>query len=368
MSTTPLRHALMGVGATIFPAHQRGLALETAELVAVSDIDENARERALRLEVPFYTDNLKMLEEVKPDVAVVIVPHNDHAELAIAALEAGCHVLIEKPIALHVKEADAIAAAAQKANRLVAVNFQHRFRPEVIAARQLIENGDLGHIQNIDMKDIWPRSKAYYDSGGWRATWVGEGGGVLMNQAPHNLDLIVHLLGLPKRVMAITRTILHSIEVEDTIQAVLEWDSGTIGSMYISTAGSGHPGRLEVLGTGGMLNIGSGSLDFQKFPQDLREYFTTTDQRFGGPRGEAQEVALDMSNGGDHKDVYQNFHAAILNGESVRATAEEGVKSLELANAMIFSSYLGEPVELPIDRAKYADLLSDLQTGHTKMP
>jgi predicted dehydrogenase len=308
-----------------------------------------------------------MLAEMKADVAVIITPHTFHAPLAIDALQAGCHVLIEKPIALHIAEVDAIAKAAAQANRLVAVNFQQRFRPEVRAARQLIHAGKLGIIQNFDMKAIWPRSQAYYASGGWRATWKGEGGGVLMNQAPHNLDLIIHLLGLPKRVMAWTRTLVHPIEVEDTVQAMLEWDNGALGSMHTSTAESGLKDRIEIIGTKGTLQIEQGKLTFHAFEQDLLEYFETTSERYRGPAMTEVPVTLDTTTTGHHRDVYQDLHDAIQQGKALMCDATEGGQSLELANAMIFSSHTQNAVELPLDRQAYAQLLSDLQAGRTTL-
>ena len=235
-------------------------------LVGATDVNPDlGKARADELGCPFFADVSELLESTKPDVAVILAPHPFHASLAITCLNAGVHVLVEKPIAVQVSEADAMIAAAQKAGRLLAVSFQQRFRPEIQAAKQLLESGKLGKIQHVDMLVNWFRSRVYFASGKWRATWQGEGGGVLMNQAPHNLDLLCHLIGLPKQLTAWTRTQLHPIEVEDTVQAMLEWESGCLGSLHISTAESGREERLEIAGTAGVMHIAQGKLKCESF-------------------------------------------------------------------------------------------------------
>ncbi|MEZ4675271.1 MAG: Gfo/Idh/MocA family oxidoreductase [Caldilineaceae bacterium] len=231
----PLRHAIIGLGAGIVSAHLPAIQ-ELDNVVVVGGADVNAatgQARADELDCPFYTDHRQLLAEVQPDITIILTPHPFHAAIAIDALNAGSHVLVEKPMAVQVAEADAMIAAAKQNNRLIAVNFQQRFRPEVEAARQLIENGQLGEIQRVTQVEPWLRTVAYYKSAGWRGTWKGEGGGVLMNQAPHSLDLLCHLAGMPKRVVAWNRTLRHSIEVEDTSMAMLEWENGALGSIFL---------------------------------------------------------------------------------------------------------------------------------------
>ena len=243
-----------------------------------------------------------MLGELKPDVAVVITPHYNHAEIAIACLQAGCNVLVEKPMALEVAEADAMIAAAQASGKLLAINFQHRQRPEVRAARRLIQEGRLGKLQRINMVTPWPRSAAYYGQASWRATWPGEGGGVLMNQAPHDLDLVCHLMGRPDAVVAWTRTTLHKIEVEDTATALLSWDSGATGYLHVSTAEAGPREEIEIVGTGGILKIGMGTLKFNEYDADVAEFLATTPQVWAKPNAHPVEIALEEGAGDDHAD------------------------------------------------------------------
>lgn len=362
--TRRLRHVIIGVGAGVLNMHRPALQQETVELVAVSDLNaELGQRRATELECSFYTDHRIMLAETRPDVAVILTPHPFHAPIAIDCLEAGCHVLVEKPMAVHVAEADAMIDAAAQADRLLAVNFQQRGRPEVQAARRLIQQGQLGVVQRVDMVETWTRTAAYFRQVPWRGTWSGEGGGVLMNQGVHNLDLLCYLMGPPSRVVAWTRTLLHPIETEDTVQAMLEWPGGALGSVHLTTAEAGQPQRLEVLGTKGCVSVQHGELTCQQFEADLREFLLQSPQPYSLPPSHVVPVELPPG-AGDHLSVYHNLHRAILSGTPLVADGVAGRMSLELANAMIYSSYMHREVELPVDRRVYAALLEDLKAHY----
>lgn len=357
----PLRHVIIGVGASVYGMHAPAFQLETTQVVGACDIDPaRGQPRADELGVPFYPDYAPMLSELQPDVAVIMTPHYCHAQIAIDCLNAGCHVLTEKPMALEVAEADAMVNAAQSAGRLLAVNFQHRQRPEVRAAIRLLAEGALGTPQRLESVMPWPRTAAYYRQGTWRATWWGEGGGVLMNQAPHDLDLVCHLLGAPARVTAWTRSRVHPIEVEDTAAALLEWENGALGFLYASTGEAGPRGNVNVMGTGGMMCIGVGTLAFDQFDTDAAQFLRETSEVWGSPKWHSVPVELEEGNG-DHPAVYRNFHAAILRGTPIGADGPEARKSLELANAIIYSSKTGRPVDLPLDRGEYGALLAELK-------
>jgi len=358
-----LSHVVIGAGAGIFKGHQKGLDLETTNLVAVSDLNmETGQKRANEAGCAFYLNHRAMIDEVKPDVAVIITPHPFHASIAIDCLEAGCHVLVEKPIAVQVAEADAMIEAASAADRLLAVNFQQRFRPEVVAIRKLIQTGQLGEIQHVNMTATWTRTARYFEFAGWRGTWKGEGGGVIMNQAPHNLDMLCHLVGQPSRVAAWTRTNLHKIETEDTVQAMLEWPNGAMGSLHISTAEAGTPWLLEITGTGGIIRWNHQGLHCQQFTPDVQTHILKGENPYGPPQLQPVDITLEEYQA-DHYAVYRNFHEAILNGTPVFADGVAARMSLELANAMIYSSYREEIVEMPLDRAKYSTLLDELIHG-----
>jgi predicted dehydrogenase len=360
---TKLRFAVIGVAASVFSMHSPAIKQPFVDLVGVCDIREApGQQRAAMLGVPLYADYRRMIGELKPDVAVIITPHYNHAEIAIDCLRAGCHVLVEKPMALEVAEADAMIEAARKAGKLLAVNFQHRQRPEVRAARRLIQEGRLGKLQRLNMITPWPRSAAYYGQAAWRAPWHGEGGGGLMNQAPHGRDLGCHLMGRPDTVVGWTRTILHKVEVEDTATALLGWDSGATGYLHVSTAEAGPREAIEIVGTGGILKIGMGTLEFQEYDHDVAEFLLTTPEIWGKPTAHPVEVPLEEGKG-DHPAVYRNLYAAITQAAALGADGESARMSLELANAIILSSKTRSEVRLPLDRAQYHELLSRLKAG-----
>jgi predicted dehydrogenase len=358
-----LRQVVVGVGAGIFSLHRTALAASSeAELVGVADINTQlGQQRADELGVPFYQQHQAMLADLRPDVTSIITPHPYHAPIAIDALNAGSHVLVEKPIAVHVGEADAMIAAADANDRLLAVNFQQRFRPEVMAVHKLLHEGGLGQIRRVTVIEPWIRTAVYFRNAGWRGTWRGEGGGVLMNQAPHGLDLICYLMGLPNRVSAWTRTVHHEIETEDTVTAMLEWESGAMGTIYMSTAEAGER-RMEIAGTAGTLRLGERDIVYERFEPDLVEHIAHNQNPFGRPGQVTATLPIEESDGpSGHTAVYHNLYDAILNGAPLRCDGRQGRQSLELANAMIYSSQTNATVEMPLDREGYETLLKKLQ-------
>lgn len=358
----PLRTVYVGAGAGIFTLHERSIDPAQFEIVGLADVSPHAQEKADAHGVPFYTDHKAMFADLKPDVVVIVTPHPFHAPIAIDAMEGGAHVLVEKPIAVHAGEADAMVETAARTGRVLAVNFQQRYRPEIRAAHEVVKSGRLGKLQYANMVVVWPRTRKYFATATWRGTWRGEGGGVLLNQAPHNLDLLCHLMGLPQRLVAWTRTTMHAIETEDTVQAMFEWPDGAVGSLHVSTAESGQPERLEILGTNGRLELTRGGITVEIFDEDLRTFFAETEEIYRGPSQQAVEVELPQSNG-DHADIYANLYAAITAGEPVMADGADARMSLELANGMILSSYRNAPVTFPLDRADYLALLTELRAG-----
>lgn len=358
-----LRHAIVGVGAGIFGGHRPALKLPTVEVVGVADVNKAlAEDRAEELGCPAFDDYRALLAETRPDVVVIMTPHPFHAEIAIAAFEAGCHVLTEKPMAVHVGDADAMIAAADRAQRLLAVNFQFRHRPEIVAARRLLDAGRLGKLQRADVLAVWTRADRYYSGSPWRGSWKGEGGGVLMNQAPHNLDTLCHLMGMPSRVVGWTRNQHHTIEAEDTAHAIVEWPDGALGTIHISTGETDVGDRIELLGTAGHLSIGMGRINLGSIEPDIRQQMHESENLYMTPTSQPVPVDLPDSRA-DHVAVYRDFHSAILHGTPPRSDGRQGRMSLELANAITYSSRRGVQVELPLDRAAYAELLAELRQG-----
>ena len=363
--TRRLRHAIIGVGAGIFNGHRPALALPAVDLVAVSDINTTTgRQRADELQCAFYEDYRQMLAETQPEVVVILAPPFLHASMTRESLLAGSHALVEKPMAIQVAEADEMIETARRCQRLLGIVFQQRWRPEIVAARRLLQEGLLGEIQRAELTAVWTRPTLYYRMAPWRATWRGEGGGIVTNQASHHLDLLCHLLGSPHRVLAWTRNLLHQVETQDTVQAMLEWPGGALGTLHISTAEADDPERLKIVGTRGSLELGPGKLHIQRLEIDLREYALTSQHPYARPERHPYAVSLDQGKG-DHVAVYRSFHAAILDGTPGYIDDVQGCRELELANALIYSSYRHCEVELPLDRQLYAALLKDLQEQHT---
>jgi predicted dehydrogenase len=360
----------------VFTEHLPALAFPTVEVVAVSDINvEKGKQRADQLHCAFYRDYHQMLAETQLDVAVIITPPTLHASMTVDCLEAGCHVLVEKPMAIQVAEADAMIEAATRNQRLLGVIFQHRFRPEIRTAHKLLQEGLLGNIQRVDLTAIWTRSHAYFAQAPWRGTWAGEGGGVLPTQGSHSLDALTYLAGMPVRMVAWTRRLLHDIQAEDTAHAMLEWENGALGSVHISsaeaeplkTAGTAAdaPERLKIVGTRGSLEIDRGALTVEVLDMDMREYAANSPTPFGSPASRRNPLILENGKG-SHSEIYQSFHNAILHDGSSYGDGVQGRMGLELANAMTYSSYKGCQVEFPLDRQGYSDLLNNLIQQNSK--
>jgi predicted dehydrogenase len=360
-----MRFGVIGVGANVFSMHAPAIRASGVELVGVADVNLAAAEqRAEELGCQFFGDHRELLSQTRPDAVAVLAPHPFHASIALDCLQAGVHVLVEKPIAVEVAEADRMIEAAARAGRLLAVNLQHRTRAEIRAARKLIDDGKLGDLQRIEMTAIWTRTASYYRLAGWRGTWRGEGGGVLMNQSPHTLDLVCHLAGQPTRVVAWNRTLFHQIETEDTSLAMFEWPNGALGSLLVSTAQAGEAERLEIAGTRGVLQLARGGLQFWQAESDLRDFLAHSPEPFGKPALRPVPVEIEqLAGSGEHRAIYANFVDAIERGTPLVADGAQGRLSLELANALIYSSATGEQVTLPLDRAAYSRLLDRLRTA-----
>jgi predicted dehydrogenase len=354
---------VIGVGANVFGMHSPALHSADVDVVGVSDVNVDAAERrAEEFGCPYFADHREMLSATRPDAAVIIAPHPFHPPLAIDCLEAGAHVLVEKPIAVEVAEADRMIDAAARAGRLLAVNLQHRTRADIRTARKIVQSGRLGQLQRVEMIAIWTRTAAYYAQAGWRGTWKGEGGGVLMNQSPHTLDVLCHLVGQPERVVAWNRTLFHAIQTEDTSLSMLEWSNGALGTLLVSTAQAGEAERLEIGGTRGTLQLTRGGLAFTEADTDLRTFLAQNPEPFAKPTLHPRDVTLE-SGSGDHSAIYANFIQAVQHGAPLVADATQGRLSLELANALIYSSHTGQQVSLPLDRAANSALLDDLRAG-----
>jgi predicted dehydrogenase len=361
-----LRYGVIGAG-VVAPLHLQAIAaLDDAELVGISALDrEHAVARGLEAGCRSFADHRELLA-LEPDVVVVCTPHPSHPALAIEALEAGAHVLVEKPLAVEVRDADAMIDVADRVDRLLGVCFQQRFRPVVAAARERIASGRLDELVRVSIVDPLYRPWSYYASAGWRGTWAGEGGGVLMNQASHTLDLLCHLAGPPATVWGVSRRRSQPMEAEDTATALLEYSNGAVGTVAVSTTEPGVQ-RIELVGDRGRIEIVGETIAFQRFEPPLPEHLKTATELFERPALVSEDVALPAGRG-DHLDVHQDFADAIRTGRAPRAPARDALWSLELANAIVLSTHAGEAVPLPVDRDAYAALLADLRSGRVRAP
>lgn len=365
MAGEKVRLGVIGVGGMGAGHCVNAKKLEEVQLTAVADIDAaRAKEIGEQYGVPYFERHRDMLAQDMVDAVVIATPHYFHPPIAIDAFEAGLHVLSEKPIGVSVSMAERMIEAAEKSGKVFAVMFQMRTEPAVRKARELVEAGELGEIKRTLLISPEFRSQAYYDSGGWRATWKGEGGGPLMNQGPHIMDMFTLLGGMPSRVTGWTKTLIHDIEVEDHAEATLEYPNGATGYVYISTC-EVRPGQLiEIVGDKGKLRYVDGEMHLYRNQPPVSEFNRTNTEPWGTPKVVEVELELPESESG-HGAVLRNFARAILYGEELISPGADGIKSLELANAIMLSSHKGEPVDIPVDRQEFDDLIDHLRSTST---
>ncbi|MEI6077614.1 MAG: Gfo/Idh/MocA family oxidoreductase [Verrucomicrobiota bacterium] len=334
------------------------------ELVAVCDAITAPLERFKPLKI--FADGEQLIRSGDVDAVLIATPHFQHTMLGIAALRAGVHVLVEKPISSHKADAERLIAEHKLHPKVVfAGMFQLRTEPRYLKIQKLI-NEDLGRLVRVNwINTDWYRTEAYYASGGWRATWQGEGGGVLLNQCLHNLDTLQWLCGMPARVRGFCQLgRFHQIEVEDNVTAYLEWANGATGAFISSTGEAPGTNRLEIVGTRGRLVLENNRLAFTRNEMDMLQFSQSAKQGFVKP--EVWNVDVPFTDAVlPHAVMVQNFVNAILDGEPLVAPGEHGIHSVELANAMLYSSLLGKTVELPMDGSAWEKELNRLIAGST---
>ena len=348
---TRVRMGIIGLG-NIGVVHARHLAtgfVPGADLTAIATSKGEAA-RSLFPAAAIYPDGASLLSSGKVDAVIIATPHWQHVRLGMAAFERGIHVLMEKPLAAHKADAERLLAChALHPELTFATMLQLRCEPRFQALRDLIL-ARLGPLVRVNwIITDWYRTHAYYRSSGWRATWKGEGGGVLINQCLHNLDMLQWLCGMPLRVRGFCQMgRFHPIEVEDQVTAYFEWANRATGSMVTSTGEAPGTNRLEIVGTqataileGRRLVCKRNEMDMQTFSQKAKTGFEkpetiTTETLF-------PEIA-DL-----HAQITANFVKAILEGQPLIAPANQGIHSLELANAITYSSLLDRTLELPLD-------------------
>lgn len=333
-----------------------------ASVEAVCDINPERLKRAGERypTVKLYNNMDSMLSSGEIDAVLIATPHYDHPPLAIKALQKGFHVLIEKPAGVYTKQVREMNLEAEKSGKVFGIMYNQRTNPMYQKVRELIQSGELGDLKRINWIIDWYRPQSYYDSGGWRATWAGEGGGVLLNQDPHQLDLWQWICGMPKRVRAFCSFgKYHTIEVEDEVTAYVEYENGATGVFITSTAMTPETNRLEVLGDRGKIVIENDSMAFYRLRVPERQFNREYTGGFGKPECWKCEIPIDPGFGGQHKEITQNFVDAIMKGKKLLAPGIEGIHGLQLSNAMHLSSWINDWVELPIDEDLFYEKLKE---------
>lgn len=323
------------------------------EITAVADLREDRREwfRTVYPEVPVFEEGHQMIDSGLCEAVMIEVPHYHHPEFAIYAMKHGLHVLSDKPAGVYTKQVKEMNEEAAKHPELVfAIMFNQRTNPLYIKMKELVSSGELGAIKRVNwIITDWYRTQIYYDSGAWRATWSGEGGGVLLNQCPHQMDLVTWICGLPSRVRAFCHVgKWHDIEVEDDVSAYWEYPNGATGVFVTSTGDAPGTNRFEVDLEKGKLVCEDDKLTLYRLSVNEREFCRTAKGGFDKPECTKEVIDIEGENP-QHKAVINAFAGKILGHGELIAPGYEGINGLMLSNALFLSSWLDKTIEIPFD-------------------
>lgn len=358
--------AVIGIGNMGF-AHATCIAkgeIKGMELTAVCDI---SKERTTDFAEKFggvktYEDYNSLFEDEIVDAVIIATPHPLHAQIAIKAFSKGLHVLLEKPADISVSKVKKLNEAAKESNKVFGIMFNQRTNPLFAKAREIVKSGKLGELKRtVWIVTNWYRTQSYYDSGEWRATWAGEGGGVLLNQAPHNLDLWQWICGMPESVTAYCEVAKHHIiEVEDDVTIFTRFKNGAVGTFITSTGEYPGTNRLEITGELGKLVLENGLLKWWQIKEcDGASKDTGALKKICNYIEIKQEGSESA-----HKGILQNFTNAVLFGEELIAPGEDGIYELTISNAAYLSSWNGNAkISIPFDCEQFDKKLFEL--AHT---
>ena len=359
------RIGIIGIGG-MGSNHARYIAageVPDAVLAAVADVRPERLEWAranLPSGVARFSSPEQLIGSGTVDGVLIATQHYDHPPVATKALGAGLHVLTEKPAGVYTKQVREMNEAAARSGRTFGIMFNQRTSPLYAQLRDLIQSGELGEIKRTNwIITTWYRPQSYFDAGGWRATWAGEGGGVLLNQDPHQLDLWQWLCGMPSRVRAFCYVgKWHDIEVEDDVTAFVEYPNGATGVFVTSTADAPGTNRLEITADRGKVVVEDGALAFWRLRVPERQFNREYKAGFGEPECWKVELPTPGPMPG-HAGITRDWVAAIRTGSPLLAPGAEGIRSLELSNAMYLSSWLDQWVRLPIDEELFHGMLQE---------
>ena len=366
-----VRFGIVGCG-NMGRGHAKNLVegkIENGILSAVCDTNPAKLEYITKThgkDIKTFSTAEEMFKSGECDVVIICTPHYSHPDLAILAMDCNLHCIVEKPAGVYTLQVEKMLERAESSDKILGIMFNQRTNPAFKKMRQMVLDGEIGEIKRTNwIITDWYRTQQYYDSGDWRATWKGEGGGVLYNQAPHQLDLFQWIVGMmPSKIHAFCHYgKWHDIEVEDDVTCYCEYPNGATGVFITTTADCPGTNRFEITGSKGKLVFENNKLYFTKLELSEREWCFATGSGFGTPKSESIEVEIDENNP-QHVGICNNIANAILGLEDVYAPAKDGINGVELANAMHLSSWLGKSVTLPIDgNLFYSELQKKISTS-----
>lgn len=351
-----VRIGVIGIG-NMGSSHAERIAngeIEGLRLEAVADLKESRRKWAgenLPGYVRIYENESRLMADSNLDAVLIAVPHYAHPAIAQTAFQKGLHVVCEKPAGVYTKQVREMNEEAKKHKELVfAMMFNQRTNPVYRKMHEMVSDGRYGEIKRVNwIITDWYRTQHYYNSGGWRATWDGEGGGVLLNQCPHNLDLLQWICGMPSSVQAFCHEgKWHQIEVEDDVTAYLEYPNGATGVFVTSTGDAPGTNRFEIDLERAKLVSENGELSIYELEESERDYCFRAVESFTKPQGHLIQIKPEET-GNQHNRILQAFTDAVRKGSQLIAGGEEGIRGLTLSNAMHLSSWLKRPVQIPFD-------------------
>ena len=344
------------------------------ELVAIADINSErlawAKEQNYSENITYFNTAEEMLDSGIINACIVSVPHYDHPKYAIECMKRGIHVMVEKPAGVYTKQVNEMNAEAEKHPEVIyGMMFNQRTNYVYRKLRELVQSGEYGEIRRTNwIITDWYRPQCYYDSGDWRATWSGEGGGVLLNQCPHQLDLWQWICGMPVKVEShLHFGKWHDIEVEDDVTTYVEYANGATG-VFITTTGEAHgTNRFEIQMDRAKFVVENNKLIMTEYEMTEQEFSKTNTQAFGTVNSTTCEVETDGENP-QHIGVLNAWANAILHGGKLVAEGKEGINGLTLSNAMHLSAFLGKEVEIPFDEELYyEELMKRVATSKRKV-
>ena len=368
-----VRLGILGIG-NMGSGHCKNILAEPdceIELAAVCDVKEDRRNWAkenLPESVAIFDNAEDMMSSGTCDAILVAVPHYDHPKYVLEALKHGLHVISEKPAGVYTKAVREMIEETKKYDKVFAMMFNQRTNCLYRKMHEMVHSGEYGQIKRVNwIITDWYRTQDYYNSGGWRATWAGEGGGVLLNQCPHQLDLLQWICGLPVRVQAHCHVgKWHDIEVEDDVTAYLEFENGATGVFVTTTGDAPGTNRFEIDMEKAKIVCEDDKLSVYELEVNEREFCFTEPQGFKKPEGHFVEVETDGQNP-QHMGVLKAFAGKILHGTPLVAEGAEGINGLMLSNAMFLSSWEDKMVTLPIDEDLFYDeLMKRVATSKAK--